>query len=64
MSQISYWKCREMLCLDSKFLLNRSQGRAVGIGGARIPNYLHKYAVLLITKVCHLKKKYVCPPNL
>ena len=42
--------------------------RAVEIGGARgavpppPPNNLHKYAVLLITKVCHLKKKYLCPP--
>ena len=43
--------------------------RAVGIGGgtggrAPPPNNLHKYAVLLITKVCHFKKNYVCPPNL
>ena len=44
--------------------------RAVGIvggGGARWgrvpPNNLHKYAVLLITKVCHFKKNYVCPPQ-
>ena len=26
------------------------------------PNNLHKYTVLLITKVCHFKKIYVCPP--
>ena len=43
--------------------------RAVGIGGGHggrapppPPNNLHKYAVLLITKVCHFKKNYVCPP--
>ena len=27
------------------------------------PNNLHKYAVLLITNVCHFKKNYVCPPQ-
>ena len=44
------------------------ESRAVGIGGGTggpappPPNNLHKYAVLLITKVCHFKKIYVCPP--
>ena len=44
--------------------------RAVGIGGWRgvrggpCPhNNLHKYTVMLITKVCHFKKNYVCPPK-
>ena len=50
--------------VKSKHTFNRAVG--IGGGGARgavpPPNNLHKYAVLLITKVCHFKNIHVCPP--
>ena len=62
-----------MVCATSKAsdqpehhleFLRLKQGRRNrgGTGGGRASNNLHKYAVLLITKVCHFKKNYVCPP--
>ena len=40
-----------------------ARGEGEGGGGAvPPPNNLHKYALLFITKVCHFKKNYVCPP--
>ena len=39
-------------------ILSRSQARKKGEG------LYSANTVLLITKVCHFKKNYVCPPNL
>ena len=57
--------CCTLLYVHSSFviiLMGRAVGIGRGTGGAVPPNNLHKYAVLLITKVCHFKKNYVCPP--
>ena len=40
----------------------RNRGARGAVPPPPPPNNLHKYAVLLITKVCHFKKNYVCPP--
>ena len=55
----------EQSALGIQALLHyQKQGRRNrGARGAVPPNNLHKYAVLLITKVCHFKKNYVCPPQ-
>ena len=50
-----------------RLVIDTSQGRRNRGGGTGgpcppPPNNLHKYAELLITKVCHFKKIYVCPP--
>ena len=51
-------------CVISYTQGRRNRGGTGGPCPPPPPNNLHKYAVLLITKVCHFKKNYVCPPNL